>query len=89
MTADLPIDVIRSMPELEAVREPIGDRIAFERLVCERLADRESWTLHGLCQVCLQAVAFEGDWRYPTGRLLNFRQRARCLHRHRRICMSR
>ena len=82
MTADLPIDVIRSMPELEAVRERIGDRIAFEHLLCERLADREWWTLHGVCQVCSRAVDFGGDWisswSSPAGRVLSFRERVIC-----------
>jgi Methyltransferase domain len=78
MTADLAIDVIRSPAELSEVRERIADRIALERLLCETLAGRESWTLHGVCQVCAEAVEFKGDWKYSNGRLVNFRERLVC-----------
>jgi hypothetical protein len=53
-------------------------RIAFERLLCETLAERESWPLQGVCQVCAQAVKFKSDWKFSTGRIVNFRERLVC-----------
>lgn len=78
VTADLPIDVIRSPSEFAAVRERIADRIAFERLLSETRWDFESWILHGICQVCAQAAGFECDWKRSNGRIVNFRERLVC-----------
>jgi SAM-dependent methyltransferase len=75
---DLAIDLVRSASDLAAVREGTGDRRAFERLLCESMADRESWTLQGFCKVCTRAVAFEGDWKNSNGRSVNFRERLIC-----------
>jgi Methyltransferase domain len=77
-TRDLPVDVVRSSSELAAIRERTTDRRAFERLLCETVAGRESWTLQGVCQVCERAVAFEGDWKYSNGRTVNFRESLVC-----------
>jgi SAM-dependent methyltransferase len=77
-TSDLAIDVIRSASDLAMARERIADRRALERLICENLADRESWTLHGVCQVCGRAVLFKGDWNSSTGQTVNFRERLVC-----------
>jgi SAM-dependent methyltransferase len=75
---DLSIDVIRSSSELAAVRERAADRLRFEALLSDTLADRETWTLPGVCQVCERAVAFGGDRKYSKGRTINFRERLVC-----------
>jgi SAM-dependent methyltransferase len=75
---DLEINAIRSSSELAAIRAGIGDRLAVERLLSETAAERESWTLPGVCQVCERAVAFEGDWRHSGGGKVNFRERLVC-----------
>jgi SAM-dependent methyltransferase len=75
---DLSIDVIRSSSEFAAVRERTADRLTFEGLLSDTLAEREAWTLPGICQVCERAVAFEGDRKYSKGRTINFRERLVC-----------
>lgn len=77
-TRDLSIDVIRSSSELATVRERSADRLRFERLLSDALAERQTWTLPGVCQVCERAVAFEGDRKYSKGRTINFRERLVC-----------
>jgi hypothetical protein len=79
-TDDLAIEVIRSSAELAALRDRTADRRVFERLLSETMAERDSWTLPGVCQVCERAVAFEGDQMYSDGRTVNFRERLVCPH---------
>jgi SAM-dependent methyltransferase len=75
---DLGVDVVRSPSELEAIRGRVSDRVALERLLCETLADRDPWTLEGVCRVCATAVEFTGNWKYSNGRILNFRELLVC-----------
>jgi SAM-dependent methyltransferase len=77
---ELAIDVVHSMAELAAMRERTTHRRALEQLLCETLAERASWTLPGVCQVCERAVAFQGDWKYSNGRTVNFREWLLCPH---------
>lgn len=77
-SADLPVDVIRSPSELATVRERSGDRRALEQHLSETLASQELWTLHGICNVCARAVAFEGDWKHSNGQTVNFREKLFC-----------
>jgi hypothetical protein len=77
-TNDLPIDMIRSGSELADIRARTVDRLALERLLSESMAERESWSVQGVCQVCERAVAFEGDWKYSNGQTINFRERLVC-----------
>lgn len=77
-TPDLPIDVVRSESELAALRERGADRVAVEHLICERLADRDTWTIDGFCQACRRAVEFMGDWQHSHAGIVNFRERLEC-----------
>src|SRR6266540_5360530 len=77
-TGDLAVEVFRSVSELEAARERSADRRALERLLCETMADRESWTLPGICKACERAVELQGDWLHSTGGAVNFRERLVC-----------
>jgi hypothetical protein len=77
-TPDLAIDVVRDASELAAVRERTADRRALEQLLCEALADREFWTLPGVCIACARAVEFMGDWTSSDGQIINFRERLIC-----------
>jgi SAM-dependent methyltransferase len=77
-TPDLAIDVVRDASELAAVRERTADRRALEQLLCEILADREFWTLPGICIACARAVEFMGDWISSDGETINFRERLIC-----------
>jgi hypothetical protein len=75
---DLPVDLVRSAPELAKASEHTADRGLLERLLCDVFAERESWTHHGVCRVCEQAVEFSADWRYSYGGTVNFREQLVC-----------
>jgi SAM-dependent methyltransferase len=88
---ELDLQVIRSRTEFLAAAERIADRVAFERLLCERLRGQDEWTVPGLCQVCGEAVAFSGDWQFSDGTTVNFRERLvcpRCLLNNRQRFMA-
>ena len=72
---DLALDVVRSPEELAAARAQTADRRAWELLLCETLAGRESWTLAGVCKACDRAVELSGDWLYSDGQVVNFGER--------------
>ena len=76
--ADLALHELRSAEQLAEARMHSTDRAALERLICEQLVGKESWTLPGVCQACARAVAFHGDWLYSDGRTINFRERLVC-----------
>ena len=75
---DLPIDLIRSAPELAQARARTPDRGALERLISEAFADHESWTHQGVCRVCERPVEFTVDWKHSYGGTVNFREQLIC-----------
>ena len=56
----------------------VGERIAFEALLCETLRTREAWELPIMCQICEQATLARGDWQFSDGVTVNFREHLIC-----------
>src|SRR3954447_15656751 len=77
---DLELVTVRSRTELASARAPTQLRVAFERLLCDRLPRGGEGELPGICQACVTPVVFRYDWLYAdeeTG-FVNFRERLIC-----------